>query len=67
MKNKCSTGDTRKLHPYIANYLEQFVGNEQTLARHGWKTWGNVKKKLEKVGGEEHWRVVSFDVVTKKV
>ena len=67
MKNKCSTGDTRKLHPYIANYVEQFIGNEQTLARHGWQTWDNVKRKLDKVEGEEHWRVVSLDVVTKKV
>jgi len=67
MKNKCSTGDTRKLHPYIANYVEQFVGNEQTLARHGWQTWGNVKKKREEVKGERSWRVVSFDIVSKKV
>ena len=64
MKNKCSTGDTRKLHPYIANYVEQFVGNEQTLARHGWMGWANVKKKQDANG---FWRVVSFDVVSKKV
>ena len=63
MKNKCSTGDNRLLHPYIANYLEQFVGNEQTLARHGWKTWANVKRKKH----GDFWRVVSFDMVTKKV
>jgi len=65
MKNKCSTGDTRKLHPYIANYVEQFIGNEQTLARHGWQTWANVKKKRE--GGDQIWRVVSFEIVSKKV
>lgn len=64
MKNKCSTGDTRKLHPYIATYVEQFIGNEQTLARHGWQTWANVKKKQDKDG---FWRVVSFDIVSKKV
>ena len=63
MKNKCSTGDNRLLHPYIANYLEQFVGNEQTLARHGWTGWANVKKKQE----NGFWRVVSFDIVSKKV
>lgn len=63
MKNKCSTGDNRLLHPYIANYLEQFVGNEQTLARHGWKTWGNVKRKKQ----GDFWRVVSFEIVSKKV
>lgn len=67
MKNKCSTGDTRKLHPYIANYVEQFIGNEQTLARHGWQTWGNVKKKQEGSKEERFWRVVSFDIVSKKV
>ena len=67
MKNKCSTGDTRKLHPYIANYLEQFVGNEQTIARHGWKTWGNVKKKQEGSKEARFWRVVSFDIIVKKV
>ena len=65
MKNKCSTGDTRKLHPYIANYVEQFEGNERTLARHGWQTWANVKKKRE--GADKIWRVVSFDIVVKKV
>lgn len=63
MKNKCSTGDNRLLHPYIANYLEQFVGNEQTLARHGWQTWGNVKRKKQ----GDFWRVVSFEIVSKKV
>ena len=67
MKNKCSTGDNRLLHPYIANYLEQFVGNEQTLARHGWKTWGNVKKKQEGHKEGRFWRVVSFDIITRKV
>jgi len=63
MKNKCSTGDNRLLHPYIANYLEQFVGNEQTIARHGWLTWANVKRKKQ----GDFWRVVSFDVISKKV
>jgi hypothetical protein len=67
MKNKCSTGDNRLLHPYIANYLEQFVGNEQTLARHGWQTWGNVKKKQEGHKEGRFWRVVSFDIIVKKV
>ena len=67
MKNKCSTGDTRKLHPYIANYVEQFIGNEQTLARHGWQTCGNVKKKQEGSKEARFWRVVSFDIVSKKV
>lgn len=67
MKNKCSTGDTRKLHPYIANYLEQFVGNEHTIARHGWLTWGNVKKTRYKVNNENYHRVVSFDIITRKV
>ena len=67
-KKKCSSGDTRSIHPYIKDYIEQFkTPIEQHYARTGWTGWANVKKKKYEIKGETHWQVVSFDIVTKQV
>ena len=68
MKRKCSSGDTRQLHPYIADLIDRYnLPMDRGLARQGWSTWGNVKKKKYIVDGETHWQVVSFDIITRSV
>ena len=58
---KSSSGDTSPMHPYIADFVNQFnTLTEKAIARSGWTTWDNVKK--DRNGG-----VISFKIVTKNV
>jgi len=57
---KCSSNDTRHIHPYQKDFLDKFkTPVEIAYAKEGWKAWDEVVMK--------RGNVVSFKIITKNL